>query len=353
MTPEQRFARWVRAAIVLFVVLFVYFVFADTYMPVTPQARVLREVTRVAPQVSGPVEAVAVTNNAAVKQGQLLFRIDPEPFRIAVDKARLAVDQARRENAQLDAALAEARANLAERRATADELAGEQQRVESLIARGSISRQRYDSVMADARAARSAVAAAEARVHSLEVQRGRQGDDNLRVRQARNALAAATLDLRRTRVTAAHDGRVSNLQLDPGDTVHAGSPVLVNIGRKLDIIADFREKSLRHVKPGDSAWIALDARPGAVYRARVVSIDAGVRDGQLAADGNLASIPATDRWVRDAQRIRVHLRLDAPLESLPPTGARATVQLAPLDSGLSRALARAQITLLSLLHHVY
>ncbi|GAA3909758.1 HlyD family secretion protein [Halomonas cibimaris] len=353
MSPEQRFARWVRAAIVLFVVMFVYFVFADTYMPATPQARALRDVVRVAPQVSGEVVAVPVRNNTRVRRGEVLFRIDPEPFALAVDKAKLALDQVRRDNAGLDAALAEAKASLARQQALTQELNRERRRVQALVERGSVSRRRFDAASADARAGDAAVNAAKAKVHALQVQRGASGEDNLQRRKARNALATAKLDLRRTAVRASQDGYISNLQLDAGDSVSAGVPVMANVGDRLDIVADFREKSLLHVAEGDRAWVAFDARPGEAYPARVASIDAGVRDGQLPPDGNLAHIPTTDRWVRDAQRLRIHLALDHPPPELPPTGARATVQLAPVKTPVARGLARMQVAILSLLHHVY
>ncbi|MCR3874464.1 HlyD family secretion protein, partial [Pseudomonas aeruginosa] len=53
MTPDQRFARWVQVAIAVFVLLFVYFLVADLWMPLTPQAQLTRPVVRVAPRVSG------------------------------------------------------------------------------------------------------------------------------------------------------------------------------------------------------------------------------------------------------------------------------------------------------------
>ncbi|WNK20488.1 HlyD family secretion protein [Halomonas piscis] len=353
MTPEQRFARWVRAAIALFIVMFVYFVLADSWMPATPQARALRDVVRVAPRVSGQVVEVNVSNNARVHRGAVLFRVDPAPYRLAVEKARLALAQTRRDNARLEADLAEARASLTRQLTLADELEQERARAAKLVKRGSMSRQRFDTASADARAGRAAAQAAEARVNALKVQRGQSGEDNLQRRKARNALAAARLDLRRTAVRAEQDGHVSNLQLDVGDSVSAGKPVMASVGDRLDIVADFREKSLRHVAAGDRAWVAFDARPGKAYAARITSLDAGVRDGQIPPDGNLAHIPTTDRWVRDAQRLRTHLRLETPPETLPPTGARATVQLAPSEHPVAHALARAQVWLLSFSHHVY
>eukprot|EP01031_Cornospumella_fuschlensis_P007584 gene7583-biopygen6360 len=55
MTPDQRFARRVRSAIAAFVLLFVYFLAADLWMPITPQAQLTRPVLRLAPRVSGQV----------------------------------------------------------------------------------------------------------------------------------------------------------------------------------------------------------------------------------------------------------------------------------------------------------
>ena len=73
MTPDQKFARYVKISLVGFILLFAYFVVADMYLPVTPQARVYHPVVQVTPQVSGRVNQVLVNNNQAVKKGEALF----------------------------------------------------------------------------------------------------------------------------------------------------------------------------------------------------------------------------------------------------------------------------------------
>ncbi|MHB0777201.1 HlyD family secretion protein [Halomonas sp. WWR20] len=353
MTPDQRFARWVRMAIALFALLFAYFIVADLFMPLTPQARAMRQVTQVAPELGGRVVEVAATNNMHVHAGDVLFRLDAEPYRIAVEKAELALEEAAQQNARLDASLAAARADLSAARADAEELAQERRRVESLLKNNSISRQQHDKIVASYRAARAEVEAAEASVQELEAQRGESGEDNLLVRQARNALANAQLNLRRATVRAEHGGMVSNLQLEEGAYAQAGVPVMALVGESLDIVADFREKSLRHVDVGDPVRVAFDAMPGQVFTAQVASVDAGVRDGQQLANGQLTDIPTTDRWVRDAQRLRLHAVLEETLPKTPATGARVTVQLLPEDHPLVEWLAHVQIRLVSLLHYVY
>ncbi|ODC02993.1 hemolysin D [Terasakiispira papahanaumokuakeensis] len=353
MTPEQRFARWVRWSSLVFLLCFIYFVIADSLMPLTPQARFLREVTQVAPVLGGRVTEVAVHDHDHVNQGDLLFKIDPEPYHIAVDKAELALEQARRENAELEASLAAARADLLARQADADELAREQQRSESLLSKHNISQQQYDQIQAQYAAAKAQVAAAKARIDQLEVQRGESGEQNLKLRQARNALKQARLNLSWTEVRADQSGVVSNMQLDVGSYANAGSPVMALVGDTPEVVADFREKSLRHIQHGDRAWVSFDAWPGEVFAATAQRIDAGVRDGQLLPNGQLIDIPTTNRWVRDAQRLRLHARFDSLPEPMPASGARVTVQLVPHNHPIAAFFARIQIHVISLMHYVY
>jgi hypothetical protein len=68
MTPEQKFARWVRVSIASFLLMFIYFVVADIWIPLTPDSTVMRVVTPVSPRVSGYVAAVHVHNNSQVKR---------------------------------------------------------------------------------------------------------------------------------------------------------------------------------------------------------------------------------------------------------------------------------------------
>ncbi|GHB15237.1 HlyD family secretion protein [Modicisalibacter luteus] len=353
MAPEQSFKRWVRLALLSFLVLFAYFILADLFMPLTPQARVMRPVTQIAPEVSGNVVEVSVTNNAHVEAGEVLFRLDTEPFRIALNQAKLNIEQAARENARLDASIAAARAQLIAVQVNAEELAKERRRLEKLLKGHDVSRQKYDQVAANAKAAQAEVEAAQARVNALEVQRGEQGSGNLRMRQARNALAEAKLNLSRATVRAPLAGVISNLQLEEGAYIRTGAPVLALIGETADIVANLREKSLRHVEAGDPAQVVFDAWPGQVFAAQVLSVDAGVREGQILANGQLVSMPETNRWVRDAQRMRVHLALEEEPDAMPASGARATVQLAAGDNSLAAFFAWAQIRLVSWLRYVY
>ena len=85
--PANPVRKIVLIALVILLALFVYHVLTDRYTPYTSQARVETFLTQVAPEVAGDVLAVGVKNDGVVKKGQLLFRIDPEPYQIAVRSA--------------------------------------------------------------------------------------------------------------------------------------------------------------------------------------------------------------------------------------------------------------------------
>ena len=353
MTPDQVFARWVRASLVLFAVVFVYFLAADLWMPLTPQARVMHPVIRVAPQVSGQIVAVPVTDNQHVQAGDVLFRIDPRPYELAVQQAQLALEAAERDNAGYDASLAAAEADVRAAQVQANELAREHNRLSTLLASRNVSQQLYDQTQSSYQAAQSSLASAKARAEQLRVQRGLTDEGNLRLRQARNDLERAELNLSYTEVRAQSAGVISNLQVKPGTFASVGNSLAALVSDDADVIADFREKSLVHMQRGEAAAIVFDAMPGHVFDASVTAVDAGTQQGQLLPDGSLAAPETSDRWVRDAQRQRIHLQLDEPqLLAQLPTGARATVQLYPVG-GLAALLGGAQIRLVSLMHYIY
>ncbi|MFB2865335.1 HlyD family secretion protein [Aeromonas sp. MdU4] len=351
MTPDQQFARWIKWSIAGFATLFAYFLMADLLMPLTPQAMATRVVTKLAPQVSGKVIDVAVHNNQRVKKGDLLFTLAPEPFELAVEQAQLALAQAEQQNHELDAALTAAAADINARETLASQRWREAERTDALFQRHMISLQQKDEADSALRSAQANLRASQAKLAQLKASRGLGGDDNLLLRQARNKLAQAKLALAYSRVHADQDGTITNLQLKPGSIATTGNPLLALVSEQVDVIADFREKSLRYVGENTRALVAFDGKPGQLYAARVSSMDAGVSAGQFDANGRLAAPVESDRWVRDAQRMRLHLELDTMPSNL-PAGARATVQLLP-ENPLTALLARGQIHLLSLLHYVY
>lgn len=354
MTPEQKFARWVRVSIASFLLMFAYFIVADIWIPLTPDSTVMRVVTPVSSRVSGYVAAVHVHNNSQVKKGDVLFELDPTPFRNKVEAAQIALEQARLSNQQLDAQITATQASLKTAQLTARNDKVTFERYQRLSAMQNVSQQDLDKVRTTWQTSEQSVATLQANIRQLLIERGERDDHrNVTLQKYRNALEEAELNLGWTKVYAEADGTVSNLQLSPGFYASSGSASLALVNEKTDIVADFREKSLRHTRTGTDAAVVFDALPGHVFHAHVASSDAGILAGQEAVNGELSAPETSNRWVRDAQRMRIHVALDDELPKHLPTGARATVQLYNSEGPFARFFSGVQIHLVSWLHYVY
>ncbi|MFL6734089.1 MAG: biotin/lipoyl-binding protein, partial [Sphingomicrobium sp.] len=67
----------------------------------TDNAQVKQDIVSVAAQVNGPIVEVAVKDGDRVKRGDLLFRIDPQPYRVALEQAEAQLAAARLQTTQL------------------------------------------------------------------------------------------------------------------------------------------------------------------------------------------------------------------------------------------------------------
>src|SRR5689334_7315723 len=90
-TPEQRkrLGRIVSiGSVVAALITGLLVIYVTTWYPRTDDAEVFANFIGIAPQVDGPITALAVRDNAFIKQGGLLFEIDPRPFEYALQRAR-------------------------------------------------------------------------------------------------------------------------------------------------------------------------------------------------------------------------------------------------------------------------
>lgn len=354
MTPDEKFSHYVKLSLIGFVLIFVYYLIADIYLPVTPQARVYHPVVQISPQINGRVTKVLVSNNQRVKAGDVLFNIEQGPYSLAFEQAQLMLDDAKLQNKRLDTNVKAIEANISAAKAKQHEQQLLKNRGEKLYQQNSISEQALESIRANFEASKASEAALEAQLAEAVLARGELGKENLAMRHAGNTLAQAELNLSYTQVRALSDGIVTNLQLLDGAYAVAGKPLLAIVAKKADLVADFREKSLLNMKEGSLAKVVFDSRPGEVYDAKILTFEAGVSNGQLSANGLLSTTETSNRWVRDAQRQRIHLKLidDATLITNMPSGARATVQLLP-ESTIGQWFGAAQIRFISWLHYIY
>lgn len=303
--------RWTLIVLGVIVAIFLYSIIADRMTPYTSQAIVQAYVLRVAPEVSGRVIELGVVDNQRVKSGELLFRIDPEPYEIALRQADARVDGVGQSIGANTAAVSSAQERLVEARAKRDNTVEQANRVLELVQKGVYAKAREDRAKAEIEAAEATVREAEAELTKAKEELGPEGADNPQLREAVAAVEQAKLDLLRTELVAPSDGVVTNLQLTLGQFVGVGQAVLTFIdARDVWFSANFRENSLESIEPEAPVEIVLDVFPGRVFDGKVESLGWGVSQGAVDPTTGLPKISAPLGLTRTPQRFPVRIKLE-------------------------------------------
>ncbi len=222
MTPEQKFARWVRVSIAAFLGIFAWFIVADIWIPLTPDSTVMRVVTPVSSRVSGYVSHVYVHNNSQVKKGDLLYELDPTPFINKVEAAQIALEQAKLSNQQLDAQIAAARANLRTAQYTARNDKVTLDRYQRLSTMQNVSQSDLDKVRTTWQTSEQSVSALNAQIQNLLIQRGERDDKQRHPAKIPQCAGEAQLNLAWTKVRAEIRRHGQQPAAEPGDLRHRG-----------------------------------------------------------------------------------------------------------------------------------
>ena len=345
-------------ALVLLLILFVYHVLSDRYTPYTSQARVETFLTQIAPEVAGDVLEVDVKDNSPVKKGQLLFRIDPEPYQLAVRSAEANLAVALQGADVSVADVASARAQLQKQRVDLSASQKLNKIVTDLVGESALARTQEIRSSSDVGKTQAEVDRAQADLKRAQANLGAPGLRNPKVRQALAALDQARLDLKNVEVVAPADGTVTNLRLATGQYVAPGQPLLsfLESGPRW-ISADMRENQLGNVKPGQDVTVALDIKPGKLFQGKVQSVGWGISQGDEAPNGQLATVQPPQGWIRQPQRFPVRIlllpsrdedeRFDAGR-----SGAQANVIIYTSDKSILNPIGRLWIKLITLLSYL-
>jgi multidrug resistance efflux pump len=317
--PKNPLRRTALVVVAIAALLFALSVAMERLTPSSSQAVVQAYVVRMASEVTGRVIEVGVTDNARVTAGQVLFRIDPQPYEIAVAEAEARLERIGQTLGASTQAVESAQARLVKAQADRQNVRAQAERARTLVERGVYARAKIDEANAALGVSDATVTGAEADLAKAREELGPQGNDNPQFKEALAALERARLNLLHTTVLAPSDGVVTNLQLGVGQVVGTGQAALTFIDAgTIWVAAAYKENSLEHVAPGDEAEVVLDSLPGTVFAMRVESVGWGVSQGGVDPATGLPSIRNQSGWVREPQRFPVRLVFKDP----PPRGIR-------------------------------
>jgi membrane fusion protein (multidrug efflux system) len=349
----------------------------------TDDAQIDGHLHPVSARVSGTVLKVLVRENQSVAQGTPLVEIDPRDYQVAVDRAK--ADLAEMEASlhvsrtevpisstttfsqlsgaeasvgeaeaslvatqkEVDAARARldvTQARLREARANQVRSARDLERMEALVAKDEVSRQRYDLSVAEGESYHAQVESATSQVREAEegirvaeskvaqqraalvraqstvrsastasqqvaVTQARAESAAARVQQMRAALEQASLNLTYATIRAPAAGVINQRTVEVGQVVAAGQTLLSVIPLDVDniwVTANFKETQLKNLRPGQAVTISVDTYGGRDYRGHVESIAAasGARSSLLPPEN------ATGNFVKVVQRVPVRISFD-------------------------------------------
>jgi len=252
--------------------------------PFTTNARIYFAVTPVFPSVRGRVIEVPVQANVPLKEGDVLFRVDPKPYQYVVDQKK--------------ALLAEATAGTEKANAQFELAQQNYDRQAELFQKRVIAQATLDTYTRNLETARQSLTGAKAEEERARLAYSSNIEGvNTTVARLSSELADAQWDLDQTVTRAPAAGFVTQVGLRPGMYVVPAAfrsvMVFVNTDpRDQEFTAAFQQNSLQRVKAGDEAEAAFDAVPGRVFKGKVRYVLDAIAAGQLQPTGGLVDVGA-------------------------------------------------------------
>jgi membrane fusion protein, multidrug efflux system len=320
--PEQpkRWPLWPWFLVAIIVIGFIAVVLSILFVPDpdvwTDDAYVTAHYATIAPRIAGQVISVDVRDNQEVRAGQVLVTLDPRDFQTSVEQAeaRLARDQAEVQNsaalvarqpseisensAQTDevrAALTLAEANARRYRNLAASGAGPQEKAQEAVSTLGVQQAQLEA----------AISSLQASQHELDVLEAQRASAEAAVLVDQAVLKQARLNLSYTRIAAPLHGMIGEKSVQVGDYVTPGAAMMVLV--PLDdafIEANYRELALRHMLPGQSVRIHVDA-----YDIVLNGIVDSVAPASGAIFAPVAPDNATGNFTKIVQRLAVKIVL--------------------------------------------
>jgi len=299
----------------------------------TDDAQIEKRMNPIIPRVSGYVSKVYVNDNDFVKKGDTLFTIDKRDYQLKIEEAKAAlagaessfevskadIGSAMASISVSDANVQSAGGNIASAKIRLGRITSDYNRYENLYKNHTITKQQYEQALAAKQEAENQVRIlqqqekASAYQKSAVIAKSKVSNKQTEVAAANISRAKALLDaavqnLSYTVVTAAIDGQVSKIDIQPGQLVQSGQSLFYIINNTSAwVIANFKETQLNKMTIGQKVTIKVDAYPDYKFEGAITSFSpaTGSRFSLLPPDN------ATGNFVKTIQRLPVKISLDA------------------------------------------
>ncbi|MBE0391614.1 MULTISPECIES: HlyD family secretion protein [unclassified Flavobacterium] len=299
----------------------------------TDDAQVEKNMNPIIPRVSGYVSKVYIKDNDFVKKGDTLFTIDKKDYQLKIDEATAALAAAEG-NFQVskadagsilasvsvsDANVRSAAGNIETAKIRLGRATSDFARYENLYKTHTITKQQYEQALAAKQEAESQVRILQQQEKASSFQtsvikaKGNVSNKQTdvaaaNIKRAQAMLETAQLNLTYTVITAAIDGQVSKIDIQPGQLVQPGQSLFYIINNtEAWVVANFKETQLNKMVTGQKVTIKVDAYPDYDFKGTLTSFSpaTGSRFSILPPDN------ATGNFVKTIQRLPVKISIDA------------------------------------------
>ena len=298
----------VTVAIIPIVGMAILILLLNVFAPSSTDVRVFKYTVPIVSQLRGRVIEVPVEEgNRPVKKGDVLFKIDPEPYRLTVNQLEAQLASAIASQKEQEESLKGARGAVDQSAARMREIAARLELARSrvtqnreLVATGAGSKfdlEQAETNLKDLEGQLDAARASQVQARAGEQQTvqklgAKVNGEFAQVAQIRAQLENARWELDQTVTRSPCDCYVVNLQLRAGGFV-AGVPfnaVMTLVEAEGQVVALFNQNELHQVAPGNEAEFTLYTDPGRIIKGKVDSVIWAQGQGQLPPSGTLPMI---------------------------------------------------------------
>ncbi len=307
--------------------------------PRTNDAMVRANIVDIMPQhVSGRIVKLNVADNQWVKQGDLLYVVDPRPYQARLAQARakhqLAEKEVEANKAQIGAASAKIKQMEHQQAAANAEIARLESkaaydqsyldRIKPLLEKEFVTANKVNEATAARDASAAAVRDAKAKHQAAimtvsfahnehvkaEADLAQFGSLYAKIEASKAEVQNAELDVEYCSVYAPFDAYVTNLNIAVGEYVQPGQKLFALVDDRIwFVMANYKETFLRSIQPGMAVDVFLAPYPGKHFRGEVQGIGWANYPDNMKEQGSLPNVERTLNWVVLASRFPVRIKL--------------------------------------------
>ena len=299
----------------------------------TDDAQIEKNMNPIIPRVSGYVSKVYIKDNDYVKKGDTLFTIDKKDYQLKIAEATAAlaaaegnfevsradISSALASVSASDATVQSASGNIESAKIKLAQITSDYNRYDNLYKSHTITKQQYEQAYTAKQEAENQVRILQQQQKASAFQKSviiakSKASDKLtevaaaNIKRAQALLDAANLNISYTVITAAIDGQVSKIDIQPGQLVQLGQSLFYIINnQEAWVIANFKETQLNKMVMGQKVTLKVDAYPDYDFEGTITSFSpaTGSRFSILPPDN------ATGNFVKTIQRLPVKISLNA------------------------------------------